>query len=305
LLACYLTLAGEPGVDLVEKTFLADLEVDYVDARAAVSALRFHGTESEVIPKQRIVTAIRHVLDRPKMADMVIADLARWEDWSVMERLVQMFKDSDEETNWLRVPVITYLRACPKPEAKQYIEELKEIDPDSVRRADFFLEDFGDDDDEDDEIEDFDSENSSETPKAIDSADAIDSAIEKQPTATPPVPETNEPTTETSEHTVRKVPVQKASDQSLIEVPSQPNTEVFVSSPLAPNLFVADSSVATRFPPLPDGETTPSITETAPVAAITPTNSTWMIVFVPMGVSVLIFLLLWSIINGWFERLIF
>ena len=139
LIACYLMLKGEAGVDLIEKTFLVDQEVDYVDTLAAVSALRFHGTESDVISKKRIVQAIRQLLDRPKMADMIIPDLARWEDWSVMERLVEMFKNADPESNWLRVPVITYLRACPKPEAKKYIDELQKIDPEAVKRADFFL----------------------------------------------------------------------------------------------------------------------------------------------------------------------
>ncbi len=110
LIACYLMLKGETGVDLIEKSFLDNSEADYVDILAAVSALRFHGTEVEVVSKERIVKAIRHLLDRPKMADMIIPDLARWEDWTVMERLVQMFKDADEETNWLRVPVISYLR---------------------------------------------------------------------------------------------------------------------------------------------------------------------------------------------------
>ena len=155
LIACYLTLKGEDGVDLIEKPFLEDQEVDYVDTLAAVSALRFHGTEVDLIPKKRIVVAIRHLLDRPKMADMIIPDLARWKDWSVMERLVQMFKDADSDSNWLRVPVITYLRACPKPEAKQYIEELRKIDPESVQRADFFLGvgDSDDDWEDDDDVE--------------------------------------------------------------------------------------------------------------------------------------------------------
>ncbi len=145
LIACYLTLKGETGVDLIESTFLTDPEVDYVDTLAAVSALRFHGTEVDIISKERIVTAVRHLLDKPKMADMIIPDLARWEDWTVMERLVEMFKNADDETNWLRVPVITYLRACPKPEAKAYIEELAKLDPDAVRRADFFIGGFEDD----------------------------------------------------------------------------------------------------------------------------------------------------------------
>ena len=33
------------------------------------------------------------MLDRPQLADLVIPDLARWEDWSVMDRLVELFKN--------------------------------------------------------------------------------------------------------------------------------------------------------------------------------------------------------------------
>ena len=119
LIACYLTLKGDEGVALIEDTFLKDPNAEYIDVFSTISALRFHGTETEVVSRGRIVEALRYVLDRPKMADMVIPDLARWEDWSVMDRLVKMFKDCDtDETRWVRTPIISYLQACPKDEAK-------------------------------------------------------------------------------------------------------------------------------------------------------------------------------------------
>ena len=55
--------------------------------------------------------------DRPELADLVIPDLSRWEDWTVMDRLVELFEKADDESNWVRVPVINFLRACPLPEA--------------------------------------------------------------------------------------------------------------------------------------------------------------------------------------------
>jgi hypothetical protein len=79
------------------------------------------------------------MLDRPELADLVIPDLARWQDWSAMDRLVKLFKDADQNSSWVRVPVINYLRACPLPEAKQHIEELAKIDPDAVKRASSFF----------------------------------------------------------------------------------------------------------------------------------------------------------------------
>lgn len=139
LIACYLLLKGPEGMTLVEEKFLQNPKAEYADTYAAIMAIRFHGTETQVIPKPRLIQALRHLLERPELADLVIPDLARWEDWEVMPRLIQLFKDADDKSSWVRVPVVNYLRACPKPEAKAAIEELSKIDPDAVKRAQTFF----------------------------------------------------------------------------------------------------------------------------------------------------------------------
>lgn len=135
LVAAYLTLKGPEGMPLVEELFLKNKDAEYTDTYATIMALRFHGTEEKIIPKDRLLAGIRTMLERPQLADLVIPDLARWEDWSVMDRLVELFKNADEDSNWVRVPVINYLRACPLPQAKERIDELAKIDPDAVNRA--------------------------------------------------------------------------------------------------------------------------------------------------------------------------
>ena len=139
LVACYLNLKGADGLPLVEDLFLKNAKAEYVDTYATIMALRFHGQEATIIPKERLMAALRYMLDRPQLADLVIPDLARWEDWSVMDRLVELFKNAKEDSIWVRVPVINYLRACPKPEAKAAIEALAKLDPDSVKRANQFF----------------------------------------------------------------------------------------------------------------------------------------------------------------------
>lgn len=139
MIGCYLLLAGPDGMTLVENLYLRNAKADYADTYAAITALRFIGTETDAIPRERLLGGLRHMLDRPPLADLVIADLARWEDWSQLERLVKLFQDADEKSNWVRVPIINYLRACPLPKAKKYVEELKQIDPDSVNRANAFF----------------------------------------------------------------------------------------------------------------------------------------------------------------------
>ncbi len=139
LIACYLRLRKEDGLPLIEELFLKEKKAEYADTYSAIMALRFHGEQTDVIPKSRIVKSMHHMLDRPELADLVIVDLARWEDWSVMDRLVELFKKADDKSSWVRVPVVRYLMACPKDEAKKQLKELEKIDAGAVRRAKTFF----------------------------------------------------------------------------------------------------------------------------------------------------------------------
>ena len=139
MIACYVTLLGDDGLKLIDELFLANKKSQYADTYAAIMALRFHGTDGGIISKDRVLKSMQLILQRPELADLVIPDLARWEDWSQIDRLVELFKTADEKSSWLRVPVINYLRACPKPEATTKLDELKEIDPAAFKRATSFF----------------------------------------------------------------------------------------------------------------------------------------------------------------------
>jgi len=135
LIACYLILTGDKGLDKVEEQFLQNKDAEYADTYAAIMAIRFHGSEVDVIPRTRLTKSLHHMLERPELADLVIPDLARWEDWTVMNRLVDLFTNADENSSWVRVPVVNYLRACPLPIAEEKIEVLRTIDAEAVKRA--------------------------------------------------------------------------------------------------------------------------------------------------------------------------
>lgn len=139
LIACYLTLKGEAGMPLVEELFLKNKKSDYADTYAAIMALRFHATEGGKISKARLLEGFHYMLERPELADLVIPDLARWEDWAAMDRLFNLYKNADEKTSWVRVPVINFLRACPLPHAKELLAECEKIDPAAVKRANTFF----------------------------------------------------------------------------------------------------------------------------------------------------------------------
>ncbi len=137
LIACHATLTGEEGLDLVDRLFLdrSRKDVPFTETYAAVMALRFLGEEKGIVPRERVVRSLRLLLDEPKLADLVIADLARWEDWTVLERLVEIFEKATSDNIFVREPIVNYLRACPKPEAAEAIKRLEKIDPEAVKRA--------------------------------------------------------------------------------------------------------------------------------------------------------------------------
>lgn len=139
LIAAYLMLRGEAGLALIDEQFLGNRKASYPDVYSSVMALRFHGTESDRIPKEAILKSMRQLIEAPDLADLVIPDLARWGDWSQIERLTELFKKSNDDNSWVRVPVVNYLRACPLPEAKERLKELELIDPKAVKRASTFF----------------------------------------------------------------------------------------------------------------------------------------------------------------------
>lgn len=138
IVVAYLALSGsEKAVDLIDELFLANKESPYLDLYGATSALRLIGQEeSTKVSRKRILRSFHYLLDRPEYADLVIPDLARWEDWSVMDRLVELFKRQTDATVWVRMPVVLYLKVCPLPRAKQQLAELSQIDPEVIQRAD-------------------------------------------------------------------------------------------------------------------------------------------------------------------------
>jgi hypothetical protein len=51
------------------------------------------------------------LLDQPQLADLVIADLARWKDWSVQERLMSLYGKGDYNIPSIKRSIIRYMLA--------------------------------------------------------------------------------------------------------------------------------------------------------------------------------------------------
>jgi hypothetical protein len=135
LIACYLKLKGPDGMPLIEDRFLKNQDAEFSHTYAAITALRFIAEQTDAVPRPRVAEAFYYMLDRPDLADLVIVDLARWQDWSVMDRLVELFRNANEDSSWVRQPIARYLLECPLPAAKQHLEQLKSVDAQAIQRA--------------------------------------------------------------------------------------------------------------------------------------------------------------------------
>ncbi|MDG2221986.1 MAG: hypothetical protein P8L85_11430 [Rubripirellula sp.] len=134
-IACFISLGGEQALARIERDFLANAAAADSDCFSAVSAIRVHGTELDVIPRERLAKALRNLLARPELADLVIPDLARWGDWSAIDRMVELFQISTEETALLKPAAVRYLKTCPLPDATAALDRLREIDGNAVQVA--------------------------------------------------------------------------------------------------------------------------------------------------------------------------
>ncbi len=162
LMSGYLLLTGAEGLKFIEESKLKDKTVAFSDTYAAMQALRFIWTYGDgAIEKERLRASMRLLLDRPELTDLVIADLARWKDWSVQERLMTLYGADEYNIPSIKRAIVRYMLVCSKdvpkkedskketsvdaelPEhakaAKKHLAMLRKKDPKTVKDSERFF----------------------------------------------------------------------------------------------------------------------------------------------------------------------
>ncbi|MGE5190955.1 MAG: hypothetical protein ACM3U2_00520, partial [Deltaproteobacteria bacterium] len=115
LMGGYLLLTGEKGLEVIEKSKLESKEVPFSETYAAMQALRFLWTYGAGrIPAERLQKSMRLLLERPEVTDLVVQDLARWKDWSVQSRLMELYGAEGYEIPSIKRAIIRYMIASTK-----------------------------------------------------------------------------------------------------------------------------------------------------------------------------------------------
>lgn len=148
----YAMLAGLEGWELIEREKLLNSDAPFSETYAALRALRYLLTYPiDTLPRERLLESMRAMLDRPEIADLVVSDLARFEDWSVIDRLNEMYDaEGFQEPAIQRAIIRHFLSAqhagcqaveaggeCPDfaERAARYLDVIKRRDPARYEQA--------------------------------------------------------------------------------------------------------------------------------------------------------------------------
>lgn len=157
LMGGYLVLTGEKGLEVLEQSKIINKKVPFSETYSAMTALRFMWTYGNgKIPGDRLKASMRLLLDRPEVSDLVIADLARWKDWSIQAKLRELYGAEEYNIPSIKRAIVRYMIASTKDvpagggespgkhvaEGARYLEELRKQDPKTVNEAEryFFLQ---------------------------------------------------------------------------------------------------------------------------------------------------------------------
>lgn len=136
LVASYLMLKGEQGLDLVNDLFVTNQNRQFKEVFAALAALRFHASNVKRIESTAIADHLVAFLDRADIADLVVSDLMRIGDCRHVERMRNLYDLSQlNQQLSIRTPIVNYLRCCNSKEAEELLSEIEKRDPDTIRRA--------------------------------------------------------------------------------------------------------------------------------------------------------------------------
>jgi hypothetical protein len=127
LLTAHAELNGEDTIRFIEESYIQNRDRQLGELIAAVTALRVHAQADASISRSRIQASFHLLLrERTPLAELIIEDFARWKDWSIAPKLMELHAGAQQP--WNNAMIIKYLKACPSSEAKQYLRNLMAID---------------------------------------------------------------------------------------------------------------------------------------------------------------------------------
>jgi hypothetical protein len=128
LLAGYIHLRGPVGWKLTEEV-LADTQRPFTQRHSVLRMLRFyHGFEPEKTRPQ-LLRCARIMLEQVEMVDLGVTHLRRWQIWDETPQVLKLYGTKLAEAPITSRAIVLYALACPRPEAKTFVEKLQATNP--------------------------------------------------------------------------------------------------------------------------------------------------------------------------------
>lgn len=142
----YLLLTKSDGLDVLDEIKLHPTKTNSTELASIMAAMRVMWTDGgNRIPRERLRQSMRLLLDHPEAAAKAITDLARWEDWSIQDRLMSLYGADGFDDRQTRQAIAGYFLAATKAnsaeaklQARKNLDKLRQRDPAIVKNAERF-----------------------------------------------------------------------------------------------------------------------------------------------------------------------
>lgn len=139
LLSGYINLRPRAGWDLT-RSLLADGKKQFNQRFPAICAVRFHHAWKPTESRAEILRCLEVMIPDGEIADFAIDDLRKWQTWDLTPLVLAQYGKKTHDAPIVRRTIVRYALCCPRPEARQFITELRRRDADLVRELEEALE---------------------------------------------------------------------------------------------------------------------------------------------------------------------
>jgi hypothetical protein len=126
LLAGYVQLRPDDGWRLLLGV-LVDPQQAFSRRLAALSTVRFF-YRSQPAARQRAIQALAALVPQGDLSDLAVEDLRQWQEWGLTGDVLAQFGKKSHAAPMVRRAIVRYALSCPRPEAKQFVEQLRRTD---------------------------------------------------------------------------------------------------------------------------------------------------------------------------------
>jgi hypothetical protein len=140
-LATALVLARPPEGWAHLSQFLNDPNLEFHLRFAVLRTLRyFHDERPGVLSEGHIRRGMGRLLEHSDLADFVIDDLWRWQEWGFADAVLGLYGKEKYNLPIVRRAIVRYALMCPGGRAERFVEKIRAVDPEFVSDTEEMLQ---------------------------------------------------------------------------------------------------------------------------------------------------------------------